>query len=87
MIGVSVVIAVTGGATTAVLWVSHYANPAVIALVFGAPTALVLAIGRLLRGAKPAPDVHHHYEGPVYQDQRNVHSSTRGVWAKTNNQQ
>lgn len=87
MLGASVLIATTGGATTAILWASGYADPTVIALVFGAPTALVLALGRLVKRARPEPDIHHHYEGPVYQDQRNVHSHTRGVWARTNNQQ
>ncbi|ELP69164.1 hypothetical protein STRTUCAR8_07488 [Streptomyces turgidiscabies Car8] len=53
--------------------------------MFGAPTALVLALARLAGHAKPAPDIHHQYEGPVYQDQRNVHTRTTGVWAKTNN--
>ncbi|MEV0112804.1 hypothetical protein AB0H77_06045 [Streptomyces sp. NPDC050844] len=36
-------------------------------------------------GTAPPPEVHNHYGGPVYQDQRNVHTSTRGVWVKTNN--
>ena len=87
MLSASVVIAVTGGSTTAVLWASGYANPTVVALVFGAPTALVLALGRLAKRAKDVlPDEHHHhYTGTVYQDQRNVHTSTRGVWAKTSN--
>ena len=87
MLGASVLIAVSGGSTTAILWASGYANPTVVALVFGAPTALAFAIGRVMKRAKDAaPDVHHHhYVGPV--DQRNVHSSTRGVWAKTTNQQ
>lgn len=87
MLSASVVIAVTGGSTTAVLWASGYANPAVVALVFGGPTALVLALGRLAKRAKGVlpEEHHHHYTGPV--DQRTTHSSTRGVWAKTNNQQ
>jgi hypothetical protein len=87
MLGASVLVATSGGAATAILWASGHANPAVVGLVFGAPTALVLALGRLAKRARPEPDVHHHYEGPVYQDQRNVHSSTRGVWAKNTNQQ
>lgn len=88
MLSGSVLTLAIGGTTTAVLWASGYADPAVIALIAGAPTALVLALGRLLRGAKTAqPEQHHHYAGPVYQDQRNVHSHTRGVWAKTTNQQ
>ncbi|MGW9401451.1 hypothetical protein [Streptomyces sp. NPDC055642] len=86
MIGASVVIATTGGATTAVLWASGYANPTVVALVFGAPTVLVLAISRLLRTARPDPDVHNHYEGPVYQDQRNVENKNFGAWVKNTNE-
>jgi hypothetical protein len=83
MIGASVVIATTGGATTAVLWASGYANPAVVACVFGAPTALVLAISRLLRSAKPEPEVHQHFHGPV--THQTTHSRTNGVWAKNIN--
>ncbi|MEU5477469.1 hypothetical protein AB0H11_07785 [Streptomyces mirabilis] len=78
-----------GAAASLVLWASGHADPMVIAVICAAPTALILALSRLVKRAKEAePDVHHHnYSGPVYQDQRNVHSSTRGVWAKTNNQQ
>lgn len=88
MLGASVLIAVTGGSGTALLWASGYANPTVVALVFGAPTALALAIGCVMKRAREAvpPEIHNHYSGDVYQDQRNVHTSTRGVWAKTNNQ-
>jgi hypothetical protein len=83
MIGASVVIASTGGATTAILWASGYANPVVVALVFGAPTALALAIGRILRSAKPEPEVHQHFHGPV--TNQTTHSRTNGVWAKNIN--
>ncbi|MEV8546152.1 hypothetical protein [Streptomyces sp. NPDC051572] len=79
--------AMVGGTAAVLMYVSQYADPLVCGLVFGAPTALVLALARLLKGAKPAPEIHQHYDGPVYQDQRNVHSRTTGVWAKTNNQQ
>ncbi|WP_329057234.1 hypothetical protein OG511_11665 [Streptomyces sp. NBC_01453] len=78
--------AMIGGTAAVLMYVSQFADPVVCGLVFGAPTALVLALGRLAKKAKPAPDVHHHYEGHVYQDRRNVHSRTTGVWAKTNNQ-
>jgi hypothetical protein len=76
----------------AVMVASEHANPTVIGMICAAPAAIavpILALARLFRSAKEAePDVHlHNYSGPVYQDQRNVHSSTRGVWAKTNNQQ
>ncbi|WP_405673065.1 hypothetical protein OG848_25910 [Streptomyces canus] len=79
--------AMVGGTAAVLMYVSQYADPLVCGLVFGAPTALVLALARLVNRAKPAPDVHHHYEGPVYQDRRNVHTRTTGVWAKTNNHQ
>ncbi|MEU8487415.1 hypothetical protein [Streptomyces sp. NPDC048641] len=78
--------AMVGGTAAVLMYVSQFADPVVCGLVFGAPTALVLALARLAKRAKPAPDIHHHYEGPVYQDRRNVHSRTTGVWAKTNNQ-
>ncbi|WP_371528086.1 hypothetical protein OG302_20385 [Streptomyces sp. NBC_01283] len=79
--------AMVGGTAAVLMYVSQFADPVVCGLVFGAPTVLVLALARLAKRAKPAPDIHHHYEGPVYQDRRNVHSRTSGVWAKTNNQQ
>lgn len=87
MLGASALIATSGGATTAVLWASGHANPTVVALVFGAPTALVLAIGRLAKRARGVlpEEHHHHYSGPV--DQRTVHSRTSGLLARTNNQQ
>ncbi|MDX2757875.1 hypothetical protein [Streptomyces europaeiscabiei] len=73
-----------------VMVASEHANPTVIGMICAAPAALavpILAIARLLRGAGEAlpAEHHHHYSGPV--DQRTTHSSTRGVWAKTNNQQ
>ncbi|WP_239072292.1 hypothetical protein [Streptomyces bauhiniae] len=87
MLSASVLIAVTGGSGTAILWASGHANPAVVAAVFGAPTALVLALGRLARRTRGVlPDQHHHhYAGPV--DQRTVTSKTTGLIAKTTNQQ
>jgi hypothetical protein len=87
MLGASVLVAISGGSTSAILWASGYANPTVVALVFGAPTALALAIGRVMKRAKEAaPDVHHHhYSGHV--DQRTVQTKTTGLIARTNNQQ
>ncbi|MDT0434082.1 MULTISPECIES: hypothetical protein [Streptomyces] len=79
--------AMVGGTAAVLLYVSQYADPVVCGLVFGAPTALVLALARLATRTRPAPDVHHHYEGStVHQDQRNVTTRTTGVWARTNNQ-
>ncbi|MFF9240088.1 hypothetical protein ACF1AL_14815 [Streptomyces sp. NPDC014801] len=79
-----------GLVATAILLASDHADPTVIGMICAVPAALavpILALARLLRGAKPQPEVHHHYEGTVYQDQRNVHSNTRGVWAKNINRQ
>lgn len=76
----------------AVMVASEHANPTVIGMICAAPAAIavpILALARLLRGAKDVlPDeIHNHYTGTVIQDQRNVNTSTRAVWAKTNNQQ
>src|SRR5690606_929972 len=60
VLSASVLTATGGGAATAVLWAPGHANPAVVACVFGAPTALVLALGRLARKARPEPEVHQH---------------------------
>ncbi|MEV5138181.1 hypothetical protein AB0K71_27110 [Streptomyces syringium] len=61
---------------------SQYADPAVCAIVFGAPTALVLAIARLAKKAKPAPEIHQHYTGPV--NQRATTVNTRKTVIKWN---
>ncbi|WP_320775071.1 hypothetical protein [Streptomyces sp. CRN 30] len=62
------------GLTAAVLmYVSQYADPVVCALVFGTPTVFVVALGRLAGKARPAPDVHHHYTGPVRQTNTTAH--------------
>ncbi|WP_331731753.1 hypothetical protein OG298_45030 (plasmid) [Streptomyces sp. NBC_01005] len=80
-----------GGGASLVMLASGYADPAVCAIAFGAPTVLVLAIGRLASKAKavaeaaPAP-VHHHYNGNVTVDQRSINTQTRGVIANTRNQ-
>ncbi|MFI7009884.1 hypothetical protein [Streptomyces sp. NPDC050145] len=71
------------GLTTAVLmYASQYADPVVCAIVFGAPTALVLALARLAKKAKPAPEIHQHYTGHV--DQRATTVNTRKTVVKRN---
>lgn len=77
-----------GAVAVGILLASGQADPTVIGMICAAPAAIavpILAIARLLRRAgEAAPPVnHHHYNGPV--DQRNVHTKTSGVWAKTNN--
>ncbi|MEU3656421.1 hypothetical protein AB0E67_27165 [Streptomyces sp. NPDC032161] len=80
-----------GGSASLVMLASGYADPAVCAIAFGAPTVLVLAIARLVGKAKavveaaPAP-VHNHYNGNTTVDQRSINTHTRGVIAHTRNQ-
>ncbi|MEV6807323.1 hypothetical protein [Streptomyces sp. NPDC051132] len=75
--------AMAGGTAAVLMYVSQFADPVVCGLVFGAPTALVLALARMLRRAGDVvPDVHHHhYTGPVRQEHTTTH--TRGLIART----
>jgi hypothetical protein len=73
-----------------ILVASQHANPTVIGMICAAPAAIavpILAIARLIRRAGQAapPEIHHHYEGPVYQDQRNVQNKNIGAWVKNTN--
>lgn len=72
----------------AVMVASEHANPTVIGMICAAPAVIavpILAVARLVRRAGEAapPEIHQHYTGHVYQDQRSIHTETRGVWAKT----
>jgi hypothetical protein len=71
------------------MYLSQYADPIVCGIVFGAPTAVVLALAWLAKKAKGVipPEIHNHYDGTVYQDQREQHTDNRGVWVKATNQQ
>ena len=76
-----------GGTAATLMYVSQYADPLVCALVFGAPTVLVLALSRLLARAKNAlpPEHHHHYSGPVTQTHQTVTNQNRWMGKTTNN--
>jgi hypothetical protein len=78
-----------GGITCLVLYMLDQVNPVSLTVGASAPVAFVLAISVLLRRAKGVlPDEHHHhYTGPVYQDQRNVKNKNTGVWVKNTNEQ
>lgn len=91
MLSASVATIPPGAVAVGVLLASGYADPAVIGMLCAAPAALavpVLAIAKLVRSAKSVlpEEHHHHYEGPVFQDQRNVESHSRGVWVRNTNQ-
>lgn len=78
-----------GGMTCLVLYTLDQVDPLSLTIGASAPVALILAIGALLRRAKGVlPEVHHHhYSGPVHQDQRQTHTKNSGVWVKNTNQQ
>lgn len=85
----------SGGASL-VMVASGYADPTVIGLIAGAPIAVAVPIAvlaRLTRRAKEVvaaapPEIHQHYSGHVYQDQRSTHVHTKnsGAIAITRNQ-
>ncbi|MFB8034130.1 hypothetical protein ACFC5Z_14460 [Streptomyces sp. NPDC056004] len=92
MLSGSVAALSVGGATSLVLYTLGQVDPVTLAVGAAGPVALVLAAGSLLRSlgrakADAHTEHHHHYKGPVHQDQRTSHTTTRGVWAKTTNQQ
>lgn len=77
-----------GAIAIGVMLASGYADPVVIGMICAAPAIIavpIIAVARLLRAAKPEPDVHQHFHGTVHQ--QTTHSSTRGVWARTDNRQ
>jgi hypothetical protein len=83
--GMSLMVCAGGGI---VMVASDFADPTVIGMICAAPAVLalpILALLRLAKRVKPEPEIHHHYTGPVYQDQRNVHSKNTGVWVKNTN--
>lgn len=79
-----------GAVVIGVMLASGHADPAVIAAICAAPTALVLALARLMKRTKetvaavPA-EHHHHYSGPVRQEHRQVHNETRGFGRSATN--
>lgn len=88
MLAGSVASVPVGGMTCLVLYTLNQVDPLSLTIGASAPVALVLAISVLLRRAKGVlpEEHHHHYEGPVYQDQRNVQNKNIGAWVKNTNQ-
>jgi hypothetical protein len=76
-----------GTPVVGILWASGHANPTVVAIVFGAPAALALAISRVIRRANERaaarPEIHNH--GPVHQDNRQDHSRNKAFGIVANN--
>ncbi|ARX81539.1 hypothetical protein SMD44_00937 [Streptomyces alboflavus] len=80
-----------GLVTSLCLWSTGHADPEAlkwIAVAIGCVGAAGGGLALLIKGvvkAAPPREIHNHFEGPVYQDRRTVHTKTSGVWAKTNN--
>lgn len=72
-----------------VLVASEHADATVIGMICAAPAVIsvpILAIARFLRRAtETAPEIHHHYSGPVTQQHTTQTSHTRGLIARTHN--
>lgn len=78
-----------GAAISGVLYFSGTANETVVICLCAGPPAGFLALKSLVKGVKQAaPDeIHNTYTGTVYQQHSETHTSTRGVWARTNNRE
>ncbi|WP_405749998.1 hypothetical protein OHA19_10515 [Streptomyces sp. NBC_00012] len=90
MLSGGVATALVGGTASLVMVASGSADPVVCAIVVGAPTALVLALSRLVGRVKATveaapPTHHHHYNAPVRQETTNVSSTTKGLLARNRN--
>ncbi|GAA4824148.1 hypothetical protein [Streptomyces ziwulingensis] len=75
-----------GAIAVGLMLASGYADPIVVGMVCAAPAFVavpIIAIGRMLRGARPESEVHQHFHGPV--THQTTHTETRSVWARTDN--
>ncbi|MEU0098231.1 hypothetical protein [Streptomyces sp. NPDC006267] len=73
----------------AAVWIVGQVDPLVLGILFGSPAVVALAVARLVAKVKDANQagqpVVQHYHGAVHQDTRTVNADTRGIWAKTHN--
>ncbi|TSB31889.1 hypothetical protein [Streptomyces benahoarensis] len=90
MLSGSVAALSAGGATSLVLYTLGQVDPVTLAVGAAGPVALVLAAGSLLKSLGRAKhdmhtEHHHHYAGPVRQENTNLATTTKGLFARTNN--
>lgn len=79
-----------GVGISAVMLASGRADPVVLAVGGGSLIGLVLALCKLMRGAREVveaapPQITQHYSGDVHQDHTQITTSTRGVIAYSRN--
>lgn len=78
--GMTLMISAGGGI---LMVTSGFADPTVIGMICAAPAVValpILALSRLASRARPEPEVHNHYSGPVRQE---VHTDNRrAIWQK-----
>jgi hypothetical protein len=80
-----------GGSVSLVLYTLGGVDPTVIGfcaaggvLVLGGLAKVISALKTVVE-ATPPGEQHHHYSGPVHQEQHTVSTQTRGLIAKTTN--
>lgn len=92
VLSTGVAVALVSGSAAGVMAVSHWADPVVCGIVFGAPIGLAVPIAALsaltkrIKQAAPT-EVHQHFHGPVTQDQRKQESKNIGLVARGDNRQ
>ncbi|RPK56199.1 hypothetical protein EES43_24465 [Streptomyces sp. ADI96-02] len=71
------------------VWLVGQVDPLTLGIILGSPTAVALAVARLVAKVKDAnrdaQPVVQHYHGPVTHDERTINADARGVWARTSN--
>lgn len=70
------------------LWLVGQVDPLTLGIILGSPTAVALAVARLVAKVKDANQnapqpVTNHFHGTVHHDERTVTSTTRGIIANT----
>ncbi|WP_329564545.1 hypothetical protein OG711_39040 (plasmid) [Streptomyces uncialis] len=90
MLAVGIASVPVGGSVSLVLWTAGQTDPLALAVICAAPVALLAALSRVVKRAKEAreaapPVIHQHYEGTVHQDHSSYTTETRGLIARTTN--
>lgn len=91
VLSTAVATALASGSAALIMAASHFADPLVCGIVFGAPIGLaapIAALGSLAKRAKEVvqaapPEIHQHYSGPVTQTRTTINADSHGLIAVT----
>lgn len=91
VLSTAVATALVSGSAALIMAASHFADPLVCGIVFGAPIGLaapIAALGSLARRAKEVvaaapPEIHQYYSGPVTQTRTTINADSHGLIAVT----